>query len=379
VNVLFTVPTFRKWGGVNEVMVLLAEHLHKMGHRVVIASEDATETVYERLGTTCVHYEVPLRARDPSRALLNLLRLLRIARREQIDVISSHQYKTTILCRAVEGILGIPVVHSAHVWLGRRRTRWLPGLGKHVVANCEAIRDYVVRMFGVPGEHITVILDAARILPSPQAADVERVRAEFGLTPGQPVLICLGRLIPEKGQAVLLQAMRAVHGQFPNVRLLIVGKGHSRRALEALAGSLGLNGTVTFTGYRPDLSAIICAATVAVLPSLAEAFPTTIIECLRLGVPVVTTALPGIGEMFCQNEAALLVPPGDPDALADAVVRLIRTPALGTMMVERALATVVSRFDPSVMCQAYEEYFASVVGKIGVKPQNDGNRSVLGR
>jgi glycosyltransferase involved in cell wall biosynthesis len=290
--------------------------------------------------------------------------LLRLARRERIDVISSHQYKTTVVCQPVAWALGIPVVHSAHVQMGRPM-RVAPGLGPHVIANCEGTRDYVVKQFEVPPEHVTVIWDAARVMRMPQVAEVERARAEFDLAPGASVLVCVGRLSPEKGHAVLLRALVQVRGQFPNVRLLIVGNGHLRRELQALSDGLGLGAAVTFTGYRyADAAAIIATASIAVHPSLVDAFPMTNVECVSLGVPVVTTTLPGITEVFRHGETALLVPPHDARALAEAIVSLLRCPEAGGSMVRRAQQEVVRRFRPSVMCQAYEKYFIAVQGGV---------------
>jgi glycosyltransferase involved in cell wall biosynthesis len=363
-NLLFVIPTFRKWGGVNEAVVALAEHFDKQGNRVVIASEDPAAVIQARLTAAHAYYRVPLKRRSATGTMRNVLNLLRIVRRERINLISSHQYKTTVVCKPVGWALGIPVVHSAHVQMGRP-VRLAPSLGRHVTANCEGTRDYVVRNFNIARDKVTVIWDAARVMSAPQPEQVERVRAEFGVSPGKPVLVCVGRLSPEKGHAVLLRALVAIREQFPSIRLLVVGSGHLRRELQLLSDALGLGNAVTFTGYRyADAAAIICIANVAVHPSSVDAFPMSNVECVSLGVPVVTTTLPGITEVFRHGETALLVPANDAGALADAVVSILRSPELGRSMVERAQKEVVSRFDPSVMCQAYEKYFASVLAEV---------------
>jgi glycosyltransferase involved in cell wall biosynthesis len=360
-NLLFVNPTFRKWGGVEEVIVLLADHFRSRGHRIVIASEDTLGTLQNRFSPLDLHYGLALKQKTPWTAAANFLHLLRIGRRERIDLIHSHQKKTTVLCVAVGRLLGIPVVHTHHNPLADWRARWFAFLGQHVVANSAAARDNLIRVFGVDAKRISVIYDAPRFMPVPAPEEVARVRTEFGLVPAQPVLVCLARLTDEKGHAVLLQAMTAIRAEFPGVRLLVVGKGHLRQRLEEQAAALGLTSCVAFTGYREDANALVCAADLAVHPSLRDAFPLTNIECLRLGVPVVSTAVDGIPELIRDGDNGVLVPPGDAGALAVAVSGALRNPARMQALAQKGRADALARFDPTVMCEQYEAYFAALV------------------
>jgi glycosyltransferase involved in cell wall biosynthesis len=360
-NLLFVNPTFRKWGGVEEIIVMLADHFRRLGHRIVIASDDTPATLQGRFPAEDTHFALPLKRKAPLTAVRNLWGVCQIVRREHIDLISSHQKKTTVLCVAAGKLLGIPVVHTHHNPLGDWRARWFGFLGQHVVANSAATRDNLIRMFGVRAERITMIYDAPRFMPVPAPEEVAWVRAEFGLVSGQPVLVCLGRLTEEKGHALLLEAMTAVRAAFPGVRLLIVGKGHLRRRLEEQAAALGLGSCVAFTGYRADANALVCAADLAVHPSLRDAFPLTNIECLRLGVPVVSTAVDGIPELIRHGESGILVPPGDAGALATAVCEALRNPVGMRVLAQKGRADTLARFDPAVMCQRYEAYFAALV------------------
>jgi len=162
----------------------------------------------------------------------------------------------------------------------------------------------------------------------------------------------------------LLRAMLTVRREFPDARLLLVGKGHIQQQLEELTASLGLSDCVTFAGYRKQPGAIVAAASVAVLPSLhSEGFPLINIECLRLGIPVVSSNTDGVPELIRDGETGLLVPPGNAAALADAICRLLRDPAFATRLAQTGRAVALARFDPTLMCQQYEAYFASVLGQ----------------
>jgi glycosyltransferase involved in cell wall biosynthesis len=261
-------------------------------------------------------------------------------------------------------LLGVPVVHTGHTQTTNWRARWFGFFGQHVTAVCNSTKEYLVRRFGIPPERITVIHATSRLVPPPQLADIESVRGQFGLHPRQPVIVCVARLSPEKGHAVLLRAMLTVRREFPDARLLLVGKGHIQQQLEELTASLGLSDCVTFAGYRKQPGAIVAAASVAVLPSLhSEGFPLINIECLRLGIPVVSSNTDGVPELIRDGETGLLVPPGNAAALADAICRLLRDPAFATRLAQTGRAVALARFDPTLMCQQYEAYFASVLGQ----------------
>src|ERR1051325_8814472 len=107
-NLLLVNPTFRKWGGVEEVVVLLADYFRRRGHRIVLASEDTPPTLQGRFPPEDVHYPVALKQKAPITAVRNVWRLWQIARRERIDLISSHQKKSTLLCLPVGRLLGVP-------------------------------------------------------------------------------------------------------------------------------------------------------------------------------------------------------------------------------------------------------------------------------
>lgn len=367
-NLLFVNPTFRKWGGVEEVLVLLSEHFRRLGHRVVLASEDTPQTLQGRFHPDVVHHALPLRRKTPWVAARNAFELFRIARREHIDLISSHQAKTSVLCVAVGRLLGIPVVHTMHTWRADWRVRWFGSVGKNLVANSDATRDQLVRAFGVRPESVTIIQDVPRVMAMPTADAAARIRNEFHVAAGQPLLVCLGRLTEDKGHIVLLRAMAAIRRERPDVRLLIVGKGHLRASLTEQVAAMGLSDCVTLTGYRDDANAILAAATVVVLPSLREAFPLTNIECLRLGIPLVSTEVDGIPELVRNGETGVLVPPNDPAALATGVCRLLRDPTMARALAERGQQQIGPDFDPAVMCQRYESYFASLLHR-GARPE----------
>jgi glycosyltransferase involved in cell wall biosynthesis len=195
---------------------------------------------------------------------------------------------------------------------------------------------------------------------------------EYGFEEGTPLVGCVARLEPEKGQPTLLDAWPLVLERVPEARLLMVGEGSRREALEAQARELGLLGAdcagdrcvgtrharpgakVVFTGRRDDVPSVTAALDVAVLPSYREALGLVVLEAMALGRPVVASAVGGIPEMIDDGRTGLLVPPHDPEALAAAIVRLLRDHPFADTIAKAGHDQVHQRFCIQLMVRAIE-------------------------
>ncbi len=164
---------------------------------------------------------------------------------------------------------------------------------------------------------------------APPAGQLACLRAELGLA-GHAVLACVARLHPEKGHTHLFSALAKLRSRVARpVTLLVCGEGPSREAYEAEVSRLDLADAVRFLGYRHDVPAILCLADVVVLPSVAEAFGIVLVEAMALARPIVATTAGGIPEVVEEGRQGLLVPPGDADALASAIGRILQDRAFG--------------------------------------------------
>jgi glycosyltransferase involved in cell wall biosynthesis len=150
------------------------------------------------------------------------------------------------------------------------------------------------------------------------------LRDDYGMEPGSQIVGVVARLEPEKGHPTLLEAWPAVLRAVPDAYLLIVGEGSRREALEALTRDLRIAHRVVFTGRRDDVPSVTAALDVAVLPSYREAQGLSILEALALSRPVVASNVGGIPEVITDGVTGLLVPPHDADALAAAIIRVLR-------------------------------------------------------
>jgi glycosyltransferase involved in cell wall biosynthesis len=171
--------------------------------------------------------------------------------------------------------------------------------------------------------------------PDVSAETRTAVRAEFGAAPGQAIVLAAGRLAAQKGFGLLLDAAARWRSLRPEPLLVIAGEGPLAGELEARAASLGL--PVRFAGTRSDVPALLAAADVFVLPSVWEGQALILQEALRAGVPIVATRVGGNLDVGGQD-AAILVPPGDAQAVADAVRAVLGDPALAARLRRAAAA-----------------------------------------
>ncbi len=154
--------------------------------------------------------------------------------------------------------------------------------------------------------------------------------ARYGSVPKPPGknLLFVGRLAGVKGVPVLFDALQSVLKKHPDTRLTLIGDGPERAELEAKAAGMGLTLALTFAGYQSqdEVATALNAADVFVLPSFAEGVPVVLMEAMAAKLPVIATAVGGVGELVTHGESGLLVPPGDSRSLADALCKLLANP-----------------------------------------------------
>lgn len=266
------------------------------------------------------------------------LRLLAYLRRVRPQILHAFNFHANLLAKLVGGKLArVPVViaSEASVESAKPRLRvafdrltacWADG--HHV--NAEAVRRTLVGREGVPPDRIWLVptgVDAKAF--APQVPD-DGLRSALGIAPGERIVVCVGRLAKYKGQEVLLAACALDRtGQY---RLVFVGDGPDRPALEARAAALGVAARVVFAGARNDVAPFLALADCVALASTEEGMPGSVLEAMSMARPVVATAVGGVPEAIEDGGTGLLAPPGDPGALARAIAAMLADPARAQAM-----------------------------------------------
>lgn len=177
----------------------------------------------------------------------------------------------------------------------------------------------------------------------------------------QPRLLCVGRLIPIKGHLVLLRALAQARARVPDVILDVAGRGPLEPALRSYARELGLADAVRFLGFVSPVERAIEEAAIVVVPSIGEGFGMVALEAMERSRPVIASAVGGLSEIVADSETGVVVPPGDADALGDAIAALAgdlsRARSMGVAGRERAIA----EFPPDRCADRVEELYVSAL------------------
>ena len=313
---------------------------------------------------------LPLRLRRPTQ-LAVALRLIRILQTRRVDILHCHMFYSSIFAAPLGRLCRVPLVlETPHV-----REQWRRGwkanfavdrlVGRctdYYLANCQANARYLVEEKRLPAEKVVLIYhgdDLKRFDPDRRAP--AGLRQGLGFGESDPVLIVLGRLEPQKGHAVLLEALPEIRREFPLVRLVCVGEGSNRSALEDHAARLGLEPTVRFVGHQSNVADWLALGDVTVLPSFFEGLPLVPMESLAAGRPVIASAVDGTPEIVISGKTGLTVPPGDAAALAGAVCTMLRDPALRRDLARAGREWVLEHFTEERLVERTQEFYVSAL------------------
>jgi glycosyltransferase involved in cell wall biosynthesis len=300
-----------------------------------------------------------------------IVRVAREMRRRRIGIVHSYLHHAsvfgTLAARAARVPVAIVSKRSMDVY-PRVRDRWavrlVNGLADCVTAVAGAVGDHVHRTEHCPREKIVVIpngVDPARITAGDAAGApaIDRVA-------GGHVVGTIARLVWKRGYEELIEAAALLKQDEPDTRLVVVGDGPLRPALEEQARSLGLNGGVRFMGSVPRAARLLPQFDVFVLSSQLEGMSNGLLEAMAAGRPVVATAVGGNTEVVVDGDSGLLVPAKDPKALASAILRLLRDPELARRMGEAARLRVQTEFTLERMVQRMEQLYADLLKRRGI-------------
>jgi len=183
-----------------------------------------------------------------------------------------------------------------------------------------------------PIERLAVIPNGVDVERYAREVDRDAVRSSIGVAPDAQLAIVVAKLMTQKGHAVLLDALPRVLERVSALRVVLVGEGELRGALDARVTDGGLAGRVIFAGNRGDIPQLLAASDLFVLPSLWEGLPMALLEAMASGLPVVATAVSGTREVIEPGRSGILVPPGDADALAEAMLGVLEQPAVAASL-----------------------------------------------
>jgi glycosyltransferase involved in cell wall biosynthesis len=330
------------------------------------------------LHVACVRAEGPLRHRleavglqpwslGPSsfkspRLALAILRLAVYLRRQGVQLVHCFDFYSNIVGVPAARLARTQAVIASQRDMGdlrhpRQRSIHAVALrlATHILVNAEAIAVLLAHMRATREDRLAVIhngVDLARFVPLARPSNGRELMT----------IVTLANLRPEKGLVQLLEAAVLVMRTAPRARFAIWGDGPLRSELEALIRAKGLTGTVELRGATREPQNVLKQGDIFVLPSLSEACSNVILEAMATGLPVVATRVGGTPALVDDHRTGLLVPPDNPQALAQAILRLLLTPTLATKMGAEGRARALAEFGIDRMVERIDTFYCRALG-----------------
>jgi glycosyltransferase involved in cell wall biosynthesis len=296
-----------------------------------------------------------------------------------VGVLCCHGYKADLLGRIAARRRGIPVVAVSRGWtaeslkvrvyesLDRFNLRWMD----RVVCVSEG-QASKVRRAGVDPAHVTVIhnaIDASRF----SDPDLRYLRwlHEWFEKPRRMIVGSAGRLSPEKGFEVLVEAAARVQARDDSIGFIHFGDGPGREGMRQAIDSAGLNDDFILAGMRNDLDRFYPFFDLLALPSYTEGLPNVVLEAFAARVPVVATSVGGTPEVIEDGVSGHLVPPGDPAMLAECILDVLADDQRRLAMGQRGYKRVCQAFTFDAQARAYTRLFASLLGESEIEPHRE--------
>ena len=346
------IDTARTWrGGQNQVLVTVLG-LRSLGHRtMLVAHPDGELRSRAEEGLELLPL-APITEMDLSAAW----RLSRAIKQLQPDIVHAHDPHGVAMAALALSmstqVVKPPLVASRRVDFrirGNSLSRWKYRQVDCFICASEAIRQLLLSD-DVPPHHAVTVhegIDLGRVA----AATPANIHQELWLPHGAPIVGNVGALVPHKGQKHFIEAAALVVRHVPDARFVIAGEGELRQSLEHQIKHLGLEKHVLLAGFRPDVLSVHKAFDIFVMSSVTEGLGTSILDAMACGRPVVGTAAGGIPEVVKDGETGILVPPRDHEAMADAIVKLLKDEPLRKRMGAAGLSLANACFSAERMVQ----------------------------
>jgi glycosyltransferase involved in cell wall biosynthesis len=361
INILRTVKVLlvnssRIWGGNEKWTLRAAETLQARGHDVWMAIREPS--VWEGHARTPVQQVVFSFLNDAD--VKTVFALRRFIRRHRIDVIlptRSRDYWLSGFAR-----MRTPARYVMRMGI----TRELPNTIKErlrygrfpdgIVVNAVAVKDSLARHPWVKADRIRVIYNGVDTRLADGKSQPVKENGDF-------LVVAAGRVESDKGFDVLVSAAALAVKEIPQLRVVIFGRGDRTEPLREQINELGLTGTVKLGGFTRNVSSALAQADLAVSSSYREGGSNFILEAWSVGTPIIATDLPGSTEIITDGLRGRIVPTGDPERMAGAIVEAYRNPALRSQWTEAGREAVAETFNWDTMGLHLEEFLGEVIAR----------------
>lgn len=310
-------------------------------------------------------------------------RLYRFAKDKQIDLIQTYGLKADIIGRIVGKFLGIPAnitsVHSTDPW-----RKWYhvaldvltSGLTDMYISTSEAGRMAVHHRERIPLSKILTIPNGIDLTKyTPEHVDSQKLkhfRKIFEIDPRTQVIGIVANLCKMKGHKIIVDALPSIQKSFPELKCLFVGTDFLNGEIHRYVNEKHLEHIIVFTEFQKDIPEMLSLLDVFLLPSQWEGLPTALLEAMAMKRPIVASSVGGIPEIIISEQTGLLIPPEDPDALAEAVVFLLENPHVAHAMGEASYKLIREHFSVQSFVAQMEAVYDQLIDQKTARNKRPG-------
>ncbi|MDR4484877.1 MAG: glycosyltransferase [Nitrospirales bacterium] len=350
-------------GGLERMVVNLANHLPQDRCRTLLCTTRRDGPLLEKLAPHVIRLQLRRRHRFDLQALRSLVEFIR-----EHDIQIIHAHGTSLFVAVVASFFSpFPAlvwhIHSGHLSAGGPVTwpyKLVASRIRAVIAVTQDLADWSC-------EKLHMAYNRVLYVPNFVWRDNEIKKNEKTILPGQDAcrIVCLANLHSPKDHATLLHAMALVTRQICNWHLILIGSANDTaysRNLQKLISNYQLKGHVSFLGHRDDVLRILETCDIGVLSSTSEGFPMTLLEYGMAGLPTVATQVGQCPEILDYGRAGILVPPGSPNQLSEAILELLRSPDRREFLGKQLNLHVQERFNQNRILEKFCLFYEMVVG-----------------
>lgn len=331
-----------QWRGGQSQALLLMSGLRARGHEVELVVV-ADSPLHQRARKTEVSVHPVGRVGKRLRAASLLKSLLSHGTYEILHLHEAHGLTPSWLARAHRRVAVLASRRVAYPLVKNPLALVRYRSASRILAVSRFVAESIVAS-GIPPEKVEIIYDGIEVPAVPSHESRAGARRRWNILSDTLLVGCLGYLLPEKGQELLIRALPSIRERFPTARLMLAGTGPMQSKLERLSHELHVEPAVTFTGLIEDVNQFYSALDVFVFPSLAEPLGTSLLTAMAYGLPVVAVGRGAVPEVIENERSGLLVPDPEADRIAEATIRVLSDATLARRFGERARLTVEQRF-----------------------------------
>jgi len=367
-NLLLAINAAEGIGGGPIHVLILAKYLNKEKYNIFVTARKNGDFEKDVINAGAIPIDISFSRKFSLSVLIKYIKLLK---KYRIQIIHSHGAPVSFYSRLARKFLEFPaIITTYHISIERITdiNRFQKNIYKivdrigsisddKIIAVSNAVKESLISECWLPSCKIEVVYNGIDIPRFSGDTDGSKIIEELNLTSEDKIIGIVARLSHEKSHITLIKAMKKVIKDVPNVKLLIVGDGPLKVSLMRSVKKMKLNDFCFFLGIRKNIPEIISCLDVAVLSSVTEGLPISLIEAMTSGKCVVGTDVGGIPEVIDHGENGLLIPPNDPEKLAEALIYLLNNPDIAKKMGEKGIKIAKEEFSYQIMIKKIERIY----------------------